>query len=331
MSSPIPDPVWRMPGPRSTATALPSPKAWRDAEAGLGRALADAAAEVARLDERLRGRDPGLIHRLALEEAEALATLSGANLTPGRLALAEMLHAGLAEDDARVLRGATWAVRRLRSGRAPRSGGLSEFLNRQLQAEGALGDLAQRPEGEGFAALAHRWDHALSRMKRAHPLTRAGFAHHLWQGLGLSAPGDALESGTIAGLLAAEDLRGGLAFVPIARAGGDAHMPAATASDLLQTWLGGVRRGCLSALMALDALSAWEDRARAATEDLSGRTPPRLIAALASAPVLSAEAAQQSVGCSRDAAERNLALFEARGLAREVTGQKRFRLWRASV
>ncbi|MBP9049205.1 MAG: hypothetical protein KBF85_13125 [Tabrizicola sp.] len=52
--------------------------------------------------------------------------------------------------------------------------------------------------------------------------------------------------------------------------------------------------------MALDRLAAWRAKAEAATADLQGRVPARLIAALA-----------------------------ARGLIREVTGQGRFRVWTA--
>lgn len=39
--------------------------------------------------------------------------------------------------------------------------------------------------------------------------------------------------------------------------------------------------------------------------------------------------AEALTGKSRAAVQRNLTLFQARGLVREVTGQGRFRFWKA--
>jgi DNA-binding MarR family transcriptional regulator len=41
--------------------------------------------------------------------------------------------------------------------------------------------------------------------------------------------------------------------------------------------------------------------------------------------------AETLIGVSRAAVQRNLAWMEARGLIYEVTGQGRFRMWRAAV
>ena len=40
--------------------------------------------------------------------------------------------------------------------------------------------------------------------------------------------------------------------------------------------------------------------------------------------------AEQLTGSSRAAVQRNLAWMEAQGLIREVTGQGRFRMWKAA-
>lgn len=63
---------------------------------------------------------------------------------------------------------------------------------------------------------------------------------------------------------------------------------------------------------------------------LSGRTPPALCAVLANWPLVSAPMAEALTGASRAAVQRNLAWMEARGLIREVTGQGRYRMWRAT-
>lgn len=83
--------------------------------------------------------------------------------------------------------------------------------------------------------------------------------------------------------------------------------------------------------MALERLAAWRARAEAETADLQGRTPARLIAALAAQPMLGAAQAEAETGASRAAVQRNLDLLVARGLVREVTGQGRFRVWAAKL
>jgi len=56
---------------------------------------------------------------------------------------------------------------------------------------------------------------------------------------------------------------------------------------------------------------------------------PALRNALTEWPLVSAPMAEALTGASRAAVQRNLAWMEARDLIREVTGQGRFRMWRA--
>jgi len=71
---------------------------------------------------------------------------------------------------------------------------------------------------------------------------------------------------------------------------------------------------------------------RAETEmaPLSGKTPPALRAVLTEWPFISSPMAEALTGASRAAVQRNLAWLEVRGLIREMTGQGRFRMWRAA-
>ena len=88
---------------------------------------------------------------------------------------------------------------------------------------------------------------------------------------------------------------------------------------------------CLNAMRHLDDVEAWSAPAEAAMTPLSGRTPPALRKALAEWPLVSAPMAEAMAGASRAAVQRNLAWMERRGLVREVTGQGRYRMWRAST
>ena len=76
---------------------------------------------------------------------------------------------------------------------------------------------------------------------------------------------------------------------------------------------------------------AWSARAETMMAPLSGKTPPALRAVLTECPVVSAPMAETLTGASRAAVQRNLAWMEGRGLIREVTGQGRFRMWRAAL
>lgn len=87
----------------------------------------------------------------------------------------------------------------------------------------------------------------------------------------------------------------------------------------------------LAALMALERLAAWRDRALVGTADLTGRPPARLIAALASQPMRGVGQAGSETGASRAAVLRNLDLLVRRDLVRGVTGQARFRVWAARI
>lgn len=70
-------------------------------------------------------------------------------------------------------------------------------------------------------------------------------------------------------------------------------------------------------------------RAEIEITPLSGGTPRALRAVLTEWPIVSAPMALSLTGASRAAVQRNLAWMEARGSIGEVTGQGRFRIWRA--
>ncbi|AYF03856.1 hypothetical protein PY32053_04338 (plasmid) [Paracoccus yeei] len=102
-----------------------------------------------------------------------------------------------------------------------------------------------------------------------------------------------------------------------------------TPEQRLSAWIAGTRDAVLSALMALAELRAWRARAEAGTADLSGRTPRLLVDALARHVMVALPQLVAETGASRPALARALAILEARGLVREVTGQGRYRVWAA--
>lgn len=287
--------------------------AWAAAEAGMAARLARVAARFGALDDRLMRAPEGWRQRLALVQAADLSWAAGAHIGVDRLALWLALRAGAAGEDAAALERAAWAARRLGGGPGPEAGLLSFLARVDAAVEGTA--LAER--GDAVTAV-------LARGAALHPITRGALLAAIWPLAGIGRPGDLLEGTVVALRLAAAEAQGGAVFAPLAaplpRGGG-------TEAERLARWLDALDQGLISAQRRLDAVEAWQARAAAATADLSGRTPARLIAALAAWPVLSAPMAERLTGASRAAVQRNLALMQARGLLREVTGQGRFRFW----
>ncbi|MDK3073533.1 helix-turn-helix domain-containing protein [Sedimentitalea sp. JM2-8] len=318
-----------MPWPMAARQASLDPDLWRDAEARCYRGLLDAAQAVARFGERLRRCPEGAVRRIALRSVAAALHGEGTWLPPEQIALYQVLRIG-ADDSARDLARAGWAVRRLCGGAgAPGPlDGLHGFLGRDTVQNPQAPPGEDRPVGAELDLLGDRWAAAVAALADLHPLTRAAYGFAVWRGEALTPWDDLLEPAVAAMLVGA----GGLApFLPLAVGhrldrGALAPGPEAVQARLAQ-FLAAAEAGALAALRDLARLIDWAARAGAATADLSGKTPPALIDALTRFPVVSAELVAETAGCSRPAARRNLALFTRCGLIREITGQDRYRFW----
>ena len=309
--------------PEESAPALPVapqgalvvPESWRATEAGLVAELSDLAFDAGRLAERQRAAGQGAVQRLALEEAAAFSWWTGDRIGADRLALWLSYRIGATEEGGEGLIRTAWAARRLM---APPSAGVEAMVGVLTGASGQ-GD-------RGFAADVAG---ALAGVAGLSAVTRGCAAFHLWRCLD-ERPDHLrdLEAAVLGARLAGQ---GGLAFLPLALTGFGALTASGAVERRLGPWVQGAHRAVLAALLALERLAAWRRRAEAETADLSGRTPARLIAALAAQPMLGAGQAEAETGSSRAAVLRNLDLFSKRGLVREVTGQSRFRVWAARV
>lgn len=313
------------PGPGARATAHPDETAliagWQQAEAGEAARLARVAGRLGALDDRLRRGPEGWRHRLALIEAADLSWVFGDRVTPDRLALWTALRlAGVQEDTAALARGA-WAVRRLTGGPSPEAG-LADFLGRHDP---------EYPDDEAdrFSDRADSWLGLMGAAQDLHPITRACMGYHLWALAGLGPQGDRIEAAVTAARIAASEGQGAV-FAPLVLGGAGGLRAGGPPAERLAPWLDGMARAILTAMRQLDAIEAWEVRARAAMAPLSGRTPPALRAVLTEWPFVSAPMAEMLTGASRAAVQRNLTWMERQGLIREVTGQGRFRMWRAA-
>jgi hypothetical protein len=298
------------------AARLVEGEAWRLAEAGLATDLADLSFDAGRLAERLRGAGAGAVQRLALEEAAAISWWTGDRIGADRLALWLSYRIGAAEEGGEGLIRTAWAARRLM---APPSTGVAA----------AVTDLLGEA-GRGDPALAGDVAEALDEVANLSSVTRGCAAFHLWHSLD-ERPDHlrGLEAAALGTRLAAG--QGGLAFLPLALTGFGALTASGSPEVRLSGWIIGAHRAIFASLMTLDRLVQWREKAEAATADLQGRTPARLIAALVAHPMLAAAQAEADTGASRAAVLRNLDLLESRGLIREVTGQGRFRVWAARL
>lgn len=309
------EPEEAAPLPRRPSQGLVEAGDWRRAEAALAADLAALAFDAGRLAERLAGTGPGAVQRLALDEAAALSWWTGDRVGAERLALWSSYRIGAAEEDGGGLIRTAWAARRLAAS--------------PLRGVGAAVTDLIGAEGRGDRTLAEEVAAAMQGVEELSAVTQGCALFHLWRSLDerpdhLSGLEAAVLGARVAG-------QGGLPFLPLALTGFGALMANGGPERRLQAWVQGAHRAVLAALMALGRLAEWRERAGAATADLSGRTPSRLIAALAARPMLGAAEAGAETGASRAAVLRNLDLLAARGLVREVTGQGRFRVWAARL
>lgn len=307
------------PGPRAGQRRLFDPAEWRAAQGALAAELAQVGLRFGMLDERLAGMGEGALRRLALREVADLSWWTGDRIGVDRLALWIAARAGAAAEDTPALARAGWAVRRLTIGTGPcreagQGGwrtGIAAFLGR---------------DGDAVAEVAE----AMAGLAGLHPVVEAAVLFHAWL-LASSGPAATVEAAVLAARHAATMARGAALFLPLAMSGVSGLTASGSAERRLALWLTGAEQATLSALAQLDRLRIWEARARAATADLSGRTPPRLVAALVAWPALSVPMAEEIAGASRAAVQRNLDSLAARGLVREITGQGRFRMWAAAT
>ena len=130
--------------------------------------------------------------------------------------------------------------------------------------------------------------------------------------------------------IAASDGNGAV-FAPVGMGGAGGLRASGAPAARLGAWLDGMESGVFAALRHLEQVEVWTDRAGTAMAGLSGRTPARLRTVLADWPLVSAPMAEALTGASRAAVQRNLTWMEERGLIREITGQGRFRFWRAAI
>ncbi len=310
------------PGPRTDRQVLFDPRDWREAQSELSSELADLTLTFGALDERLRAGPKGWGHRLALMDVSDLGWWTGDRIGVDRLALWTGLRIGSTSDDVQALFRAGWAVRRLTGGAGPAEGGwdsgLTAFLDRQAQGIEDVPDTV--------ADLAEVMRNAAGE----HPVTQSAIAFHAWRALS-EGIGQDTEAAIVAARHAATMGRGGALFMPLALSGPSALRGVGEPPEKLAAWIQGAVQASLAALLHLDRVSAWEKRARATTQDLSGRTPPVLIDVLNAWPMVSAPLAEDLTKASRAAVQRNLITFTERGLIREVTGQGRYRVWTADL
>jgi hypothetical protein len=308
------------PGPRAEPRETAVLDEWRKAEAGNAAHLARVAGRLGALDDRQRRGPEGWRHRLALIEAADLSWFAGDRVGPDRLALWISMRLSGVQDDAAALARVGWAVRRLTGGPAPEVD-LSAFLDRRDPEN--LG-IATEP----FTDRAGGWTGLMGQAADLHPLTRACMGFHLWSLAGLGQQGDRMEAAVTAARIAASEGKGAV-FAPLAMGGAGGLRAGGPPVERLSRWLDGMETACLTAMRHLDDIEAWVARAEVEMSPLSGKTPPALRTALTEWHLVSAPMAELLTGASRAAVQRNLIWMETRGLIREVTGQGRYRMWRA--
>lgn len=306
------------PLPRAASGSLVDAASWRAAEAALAGELSDLSFDLGRLTERVSAAGAGAVRRLALAEASSFSWWLGDHVTSDRLALWLSYRIGAADDAGSGLIRTAWAARRL--GSAGQGTDIATVVERSFGDEGRanpglIADVAAEMAGLAGTSL----------------ITQGAALFHLWRSLD-ERPEHlrGLEAAVLGARLAMARGRA-LPFLPLTLTGFAALTSSGPAEVRLSGWTTGAHRATLSALLMLERIAEWRARARAETADLSGRIPARLIDALAAHPTLAAQQAETETSASRAAVQRNFDILTQRRLAREITGQGRFRVWAATT
>ncbi|RMF33170.1 MAG: hypothetical protein D6754_17370, partial [Alphaproteobacteria bacterium] len=84
-------------------------------------------------------------------------------------------------------------------------------------------------------------------------------------------------------------------------------------------------------LAGLSRRRDWRARAAAAARDMPGRSPARAVAVIAGETLVSANLLRDRLAITQQAANAVLRRLAAAGLIEELSGQSRYRLWRARL
>ena len=309
------------PGPRAEPPDTAVIEDWAKAEGVYAARLARVAGRLGALDDRLLRGPEGWRHRLALIEAANLGWFAGDRVSSDRLALWISMRLSGAQDDPNALARVGWAVRRLTGGPGPKAD-LAAFLDRRDPEY--IEDYAER-----FEDRAGGWLDVMAAAADLHPITRACMGFHLWSLAGLGKLDNRMEAAVTAVRIAAVGCKGAV-FAPLAMGGAGGLRVGGAPPERLMRWLDGMEYAVLTAMRHLEEIEAWSKRAETEMQSLSGKTPRALRRVLTGWPLVSAPLAEAMTGASRAAVQRNLAWMEARGLVREVTGQGRYRMWKAA-
>jgi len=316
------EPDYLPPGPRAEPSEPAVIDQWAKAEGAQAARLARVAGRLGALDDRLKRGPEGWRHRLALIEAAELSWLNGDRVSPDRLALWLSMRLSGVQDDPEALARIGWAVRRLTGGPGPMVD-LAAFLDRRDPEN--IEDVTER-----FEDRAGGWLEVMRAAADLHHITRACMGFHIWSQAGLGQHGDRIEAAVTAAKIAATNGVGAV-FAPMVMGGAGGLRASGLPSERLAYWLDGMDNAILTAMRHLDDIEAWATRAEAMAISLSGKTPPALRRMLTEWPLVSAPMAEAITGASRAAVQRNFAWLEDKKLVHEVTGQGRYRMWRAAI
>lgn len=302
---------------------------WIAAQAHSAPQLAQAALQVGRLDATLAALPParadGARHRLALTEIESMLWAQGTPIR--REDIGRDLIGARSGSDLEAMRLARWAIRRL-DGQATLND-LRGFLGLHRR-DAPETEFSPRPTGGDFDETATEFLHEAARFDALHPFARAPALRILWRLAGLSHPDQQAEAAIWTARAMATDCEA-LRFLPLGRHWRMVWTDSGAAADRLARHLDAVAMGAVDARQLVGRITGWMTRAEAATTGIKGDNPARVIAMLATHPLVSAPMIEDGAGISRITAERLLNRMTEMGLVRELTGARRFRLWCAPV
>lgn len=284
-------------------------KMWEDAERTHTSLLADVMYEYGRMTSLVVEESDLSRSNLYLREALDLMWMAGEPLS-AKDYLRYLSGGSVASTKHHAFYHTQWLHRKILTPLSPHSDDVLAYLERGLSGE-----------NEEISEKVQVWRGMLSSISHLHPLTQSCYALSFWRSLSDEGGRGLIEGYLLSGKISE---RHGV-FIPVAMGGRGLTVPGHTVESKLLRYLESVLNGSLRILLQLRERKIWMDKVKSST--LTVRAKDEVADLCGSLPFFTASLLRSNLNLSKKTSERVLTEMEDLGLSKEVTGQKRFKVW----
>ena len=282
---------------------------WEEAERKQSSLLADSMYEYGRMTSLLLEQSEVSRSNIYLREALDLMWMAGDPLS-AKDYLRYLAGSSVASAKQNAFYHTQWLHRKILQPLNPKTDDVLVFLER-----------GKNPETDEVFEQVQVWKNMLTTISHLHPLTQSCYALSFWRSLS-SESGRGLVDGYLLSGKISE--RHGV-FPPVAMGGRGIAIPGHTAETKLVRYFESILNGSLRILLKLRERKIWIEKVKESS--LSVRMKDEVADVCGSLPFFTASILGSHLHFSKKTSERVVSEMEEIGLSKEVTGQKRFKVW----